>query len=422
MNGTYSPEVATAIDLIWKSFNKEKMQQGYAMLEKAADKGDADAFCYLGRCHMGEEYVWCGGDFDVDEDRASQLIKESVRRGSASGVLCALRNGNLTPGVMRDMPFSSVKEAFSEILDQAKGGDAFCLYMIGNAMFWGDYLIIEKGEADKYNDEEEYNEFAYPIAAEYYEKSFDAGLSCAFGNYRTIYDSGLADIDEDTYEEYFQQLADNGDPLVCSDFGKYLEDEYENREKEALIYYKRAYDLGDRRSAYNLATCYGRGYGTPQNLDKAFEYYNIAAEAGEPGAMFELGNFYFEGRGNVTRDYAKAVYWLGKSYDSYDEERRWRPAAELAILHQDGLGTIQDDDMAYRRLSEIEDIVDEIWEPLDAQVLNALGVAYAFGRGTDTDIPRGIEYFDRAIEYGSDEAARNKAMFKKSIFGRWSRR
>ena len=78
--------------------------------------------------------------------------------------------------------------------------------------------------------------------------------------------------------------------------------------------------------------------------------------------------------------------------------------------------------MAYRRLSEIEDIVDEIWEPLDAQVLNALGVAYAFGRGTDTDIPRGIEYFDRAIEYGSEEAARNKAMFKKSIFGRWSRR
>ena len=43
MNGTYSPEVATAIDLIWKSFNKEKMQQGYAMLEKAANKGDADA-------------------------------------------------------------------------------------------------------------------------------------------------------------------------------------------------------------------------------------------------------------------------------------------------------------------------------------------------------------------------------------------
>ena len=37
MNGTYSPEVATAIDLIWKSFNKEKMQQGYAMLEKAAN-------------------------------------------------------------------------------------------------------------------------------------------------------------------------------------------------------------------------------------------------------------------------------------------------------------------------------------------------------------------------------------------------
>lgn len=54
---------------------------------------------------------------------------------------------------------------------------------------------------------------------------------------------------------------------------------------------------------------------------------------------------------------------------------------------------------------------------MDAQVLNALGVAYAFGRGTKKRIAHGIGYFDRAIEYGSEEAARNRARFEKSFFG-----
>ncbi|HUN21330.1 MAG TPA: hypothetical protein PLT34_08760 [Muribaculaceae bacterium] len=50
-------------------------------------------------------------------------------------------------------------------------------------------------------------------------------------------------------------------------------------------------------------------------------------------------------------------------------------------------------------------------------VLNALGVAYAFGRGVDEDIETGMAYFDRAIEYGSEAAVRNKAMLRRSVFG-----
>ncbi len=78
MNGIYSDAVRHAIDMIWKSFDPTEMKRGYEMLEMAAEKGDADAKCYLARCLMGEEYVWDGGCFDVDEDRASQLLKESV--------------------------------------------------------------------------------------------------------------------------------------------------------------------------------------------------------------------------------------------------------------------------------------------------------------------------------------------------------
>lgn len=101
-----------------------------------------------------------------------------------------------------------------------------------------------------------------------------------------------------------------------------------------------AVERGDVQSAYNVAVCYGTGYGVDEDLDKVFE----------------------------------------------------------------------------------NDMLGEVWEPLDAMVLNALGVAYGFGRGTEQDIPQAIEYFDRAIEYDSDEAKQNKACFKKTLFGGWKMR
>ena len=50
-------KVAVAIDKIWRSYNKEQMWEGYELLRQASNEGDADACCYLGRCHLGEEFV-----------------------------------------------------------------------------------------------------------------------------------------------------------------------------------------------------------------------------------------------------------------------------------------------------------------------------------------------------------------------------
>lgn len=414
-------QVAIAIDKIWKSYDKQQMLEGYELLRQAAGKGDADACCYLGRCHLGEEFVWSGAGFTVDEALAAQMIKESVRRGSADGVMCALRTGNLSPAVRKEMPFASLDEAFETVRQQAEAGDAFSLYMLGNAFFYGDYLTIKgKEESDKYQSAEQYDAFAYPLAARYYEESFARGLAAAFGNYRTIYESGLAGISDTTYEDTLKRLADSGDPLTCNDYGKWMEDEHGDA-ATAFRYYTMAVERGDIQSAYNVAVCYATGHGVAENLDKAFENYLAAAQAGHAKAQFQTGNFYFEGRGNIAQDYAKAVVWLDRAYCNMEPEDAWQAAAELAICHQNGLGTFQDDETAFDLLSELEeeDLLDEVWEPLDAMVLNALGVAYGFGRGTEQDIPRAIDYFNRAIEYGSEEARRHKACFRKTFFGGW---
>ena len=276
MNGRYSTEVARAIQKIWLSHSPRQMREGFEMLRKASEAGDADAMCYFARCHLGESYVWSGAGFPVDEDLASDLLKKAVRLGSASAVLCALRNGKLSQDVAGEMPFGSLFEAYEEILSQAEAGDAFCLYMIGNVMFWGDYTLICPEEAEKFASAEEYKRYAYPIAADYYQQSFEAGLGSGFGNYRTIYESGLAEMETEVFEEHMEMLAETGDALVCNDYGKWLEDEYDDA-PHAFEYYRKAVELGDQKSAYNVGTCYGRGYGVDEDTDKAFEYYLIAA-------------------------------------------------------------------------------------------------------------------------------------------------
>ncbi len=51
-----------------------------------------------------------------------------------------------------------------------------------------------------------------------------------FGNYRSIYESDLTEIDFDTYAETLEMLVATGDPLIFNDYGKFLEDEYDDAE------------------------------------------------------------------------------------------------------------------------------------------------------------------------------------------------
>ncbi len=409
--------VKSAVDAIWLSYDPETMQRGFEVLEQAAADGDADALCFMGRCFLGEQYVWSGGGFPENETRGENLIAESVEKGSTAGVLCAMR-----AGIEIENPPVSLQEAFESIKAQADEGDVFCAYMTANAYFWGDILEIYPEVAEKLSAkysreefEEGYNAMAYPLAVPYYEKSFEGGLSSGFGNYRSIYRSGLTDVNEQRVEKYLKRLALAGSPVCCNEYGKYLEDKFDNAE-EAFRFYKMAYDKGDYLSAYNLATCYGRGYGVDENLDEAFRLYKEAAEAGNANARFQLGNFYFEGRGNVEKDYVLAMRWLRKAYEPSAD---WRAAAEMGVMYQNGWGVEQDSNTAFRYLRRLEDedLLDELWEPLDTLVFTALGVAYAYGRGTGQNIERGVIYLDKAIEYGSEEAREHRRHFKKGFFG-----
>ena len=69
-----------------------------------------------------------------------------------------------------------------------------------------------------------------------------------------------------------------------------------------------------------------------------------------------------------------------------------------------GQGTGQGDDVAFDYLHEAGEGVDHLWDSITVRLLTALGVAYAFGRGTEADIELGYQYFEDAVKLGSEEA------------------
>ncbi|CAB5379990.1 unnamed protein product [Rhizophagus irregularis] len=62
----------------------------------------------------------------------------------------------------------------------------------------------------------------------------------------------------------------------------------------------------------NLAIYYKNGEGTEENLEKAFYWYQKAAENGDKEAQFNLGVCYEEGIG-IEKDEVKASYWYQKA-------------------------------------------------------------------------------------------------------------
>lgn len=265
---------------------------------------------------MGVFYVWDGADLPVDDAVAAGYVKESVLRGSAVGVLCAMRCGELTPAVRKNMPFNNLKEAFDSVLKKAEGGHPFCQYSIANAYYWGDLYQIEGTEKmlERYPTEEAYDTYAYPIAAEWYRRCFKGGFSFGFTNFRKIYEEGKGGITPDSFmvEKWQKYVADAGDAVQQCNYGADLDGRGDKA--GGLRYYELSAAKGNVVALYDAGFCYLTGSGTAVNKQKAYQYFEKAAEKGDCDAQFQLGNAYFEGT-LVPEDNAKAAYWLEKSAD-----------------------------------------------------------------------------------------------------------
>ena len=101
-------------------------------------------------------------------------------------------------------------------------------------------------------------------------------------------------------------------------------------------------EQGNPGAQYNLGLMYRNGKGVPQDLGEAIGWYRRAADQGDPFAQYNLGVLYDEGRG-VPQSHGLAMAWYRKAANQGDP----RALYNLGVMYEQGQGVMPDSAQAY---------------------------------------------------------------------------
>merc|ERR1712070_375363 len=90
----------------------------------------------------------------------------------------------------------------------------------------------------------------------------------------------------------------------------------------ARKWYEKSAKQGNPGAQFNLGVMYYEGKGVSQDYSAARKWYVKAAEQGNALAQYNLGFMYSEGKG-VTQDYTKAQEWYEKSAKLRNQAQFW---------------------------------------------------------------------------------------------------
>ena len=146
---------------------------------------------------------------------------------------------------------------------------------------------------------------------------------------------------------------------------------------------------------YRIGKMHCYGLGTEQDHEKAFDWFLKSATEGNKFAQYSLANLYYYGN-DVERDLSQAFLWYQKS------SAQGQPYASYAIaqMYNKGEYVTQNEDTAQRyynaALSGFLEL--ESKDQADDNLYYKLGAMYKNGLGTEIDIPKAIEYFEKSTE------------------------
>ena len=146
---------------------------------------------------------------------------------------------------------------------------------------------------------------------------------------------------------------------------------------------------------YRIGKMHCYGLGTEQDYEKAFEWFLKSAQEGNKFAQYSLANLYYYGNG-VEKDLSQAFLWYRKSSE---QGQPYAPYA-VAQMYDKGEYVSQSEETAQRyykvALSGFLEL--ESKDQADDNLFYKIGVMYKNGLGTEIDIPKAIEYFEKSTE------------------------
>lgn len=415
MGKFFSDPVEQALEDIYYNERADRGRASFEALVRTAAAGDGDACAVLSGCLRGARYVWSGHSFPEDGRLAARMLALAVERGSALGVLAALRCGELD--VPEQEEATLLQPAFASVLEKAEGGDAFCQYIVGDVYFRRNFLRIEQKTDDSFASPAEYTAYlAENISRceEWFQRALQGGVSLAADSLSGYYTEGIADIippQPEKAEALLQAGAGRGCPALQYGYAQQLEKAGEKT--EALQWYQQAAEGGQPGAWYEVGRMHFDGDGVEKNEAYACQCFEKELPHGHIGSHNLLGKACFYGRG-VPQDYDRAFQLLRFAYE---EGNRGGSHSNWGVYYLgkccfEGWGTRKDYGQARAYLTQMD------WEYWDASYM--LGVMYARGLGVEQDIRRGVEYLQKAGDH--PEPQEELLKYKKNIFGKWVRR
>ncbi|CAB4438298.1 unnamed protein product [Rhizophagus irregularis] len=105
--------------------------------------------------------------------------------------------------------------------------------------------------------------------------------------------------------------------------------------EKAFHWYQKAAEKDHINAMFHLANIYYDGKGTEKNFEKAFHWFQKAAEKNHTYSMFNLATCYNNGEGIAEKNFEKAFYWSHKAAEDGCTEAM----INLAIYYRNGIGT-----------------------------------------------------------------------------------
>lgn len=189
-------------------------------------------------------------------------------------------------------------------------------------------------------------------------------------------------------------------------------------------------EAGDESAMTSLAEIYANGDDqTDISPEKAFYWYEKAAELDNPLAQYNLGQLYLRGFG-TERDFEKAIYWMKKAAENGDEDAPGQ-VSEYEKMYEASKNAENGDPAAQAEYASFlmkmgktdsqvngdKDFVESVkWAEKAAAQGNAdalwtLALAYEQGRGVEEDRNKAIELYAKGAELNHPDSMNSLAAF-----------
>ena len=172
----------------------------------------------------------------------------------------------------------------------------------------------------------------YVRAREWYEKAAEKGFPSAMGNLGVLYHNGQGVAqDYGKAREWYEKAAEKGFPRAMGNLGVLYHNDQGVAQDYAKARDEKAAANGNATAMLNLGQLYEEGWGVAQDYGKAREWYEKAADKGEPRAKAQLEQLPI--RAADAGRYAEALQLqeaLAVKVEEAETKREGNPAKETA--------------------------------------------------------------------------------------------